>query len=124
MTGAPPPLYGAVMTLCALLLESLAEEAEPHAPLRRRLAEGGLRLVDEAALALAGFERGERLRAADAELLTLRAHLALAFELGVLGERRYLILAEHADDVGRQIGGWRKKVDRHTACRSTPAGLS
>lgn len=107
MNGSP--LYRATLALCGVLLEELAVE-HSHAPLRQRLAEGALRLVDHATLALAGFERRDRLHDLDMELRALRAHLHLAYELGVLEEETFLALAEQADSVGRQTGGWLKKL--------------
>lgn len=109
MTGSP--LYRDTLALCGVLLEELEREAG-YAALRRRLADGALRLLDEVALALAGFDRRERIEGADAELRALRAHLYLAFELEVLTEDAFLSLAEQADTVGRQVGGWLKKLRR------------
>jgi hypothetical protein len=105
------PLYRDTLALCGVLLEEL--EPEPrYAMLRERLAKGALRLVDEVALALSGFDRLEQLEGADAELQALRAHLHLAFELQLLDEEAFLTLAEQADAVGRQVGGWLKKLRR------------
>lgn len=99
------------LALCGILLQELEEE-DGYAALRHRLTDGALHLLDQVALALAGPARLERLEAADAELRTLRAHLHLAFELGVLEEDAFFALAEQADAVGRQVGGWLKKLRR------------
>lgn len=80
--------------------------------LRQRIAGGALRLLDHLSLALAGFDRRERLAAADAELQTLRSQLLLGVELEVIGEPTLLAFAERAEAIGRQIGGWRKKLER------------
>jgi hypothetical protein len=109
VTGSP--LYRDTLALCGVLLEELGREAGYDA-LRRRLAEGALRLLDEVSLALAGFDRRERIEEADAELRALRAHLHLAFELDVLAEDAFLSLAEQADAVGRQVGGWLRRLRR------------
>jgi len=105
------PLYRDVFALCGVLLEEMEREA-PHEPLRRRLGDGALRLLDDVTLAFADFGRRDRLEDADAELATLRSHLRLAYELEVLEEEMFLALADQADAVGRQIGGWLKKL-RH-----------
>lgn len=110
MSG-PAPIYRDTLVLCAGLLEE-TERGEHQVLLRRRIANGALRLLDHLSLALAGFDRRERLAAADAELQTLRSQLLLGWELEVIGEPALLAFAERAEAVGRQIGGWRKKLER------------
>jgi hypothetical protein len=105
------------MAVAGVLVEELRGN---DTALGRRLAEGVLRFVDHVTLAASGFDRGRRLSAADAELRTLRAHLLLAFELGLLGEETFLAVSEQADSIGRQLGGWRKKLERGPS----PADLS
>ncbi len=105
------PLYRDTFALCGVLLEEIEREA-PYQRLRRRLGDGALRLLDYVTLAFAGFGRLDRLEDADAELATLRTHLRLAYELEVLEEELFLALAAQADAVGRQIGGWLKKLRR------------
>ena len=107
MTGSP--LYRDAFAFCGVLLEEL-EEGERYPGLRRRLADGALRLLDHVALALAGYDRLDRVHDADLELQALRAHLHLAYELEVLDEKVFLAIAGQADTVGRQIGGWLKKL--------------
>ncbi len=105
------PLYRDAFALCGVLLEEVEREA-PYERLRRRLGDGALRLLDDVTLAFAGFGRRDRLEDADAELATLRTHLRMAYELEVFEEEMFLALAEQADAVGRQIGGWLKKIRR------------
>lgn len=111
------PLYRDTLALSGVLLEELAAESR-YGRLRRRLEEGSLRLLDRVSLALSGFDPQVRLEEADAELATLRAHLALAFELELLDEESFLALAEQADTIGRQIGGWSKKLAGKRAVRT------
>jgi 23S rRNA-intervening sequence protein len=112
MTGSP--LFRDTFALCGVVLEEVELEAG-FQDVRRRLGRGALRLLDDVTLAFAGFERQERLADADAELATLRVQLRLAYELEVLDEEMFLALAEQADRIGRQLGGWLKKL-----CRSGP----
>ena len=105
------PLYRDAFALCGVLLEEVEREA-PYERLRRRLCDGALRLLDDVTLAFAGFGRQDRLEDADAELATLRTHLRLAYELEVFEEEMFLALADQADAIGRQIGGWLKKLRR------------
>ncbi len=107
------PLYRDAFALCGVLLEELERETS-HQRLRRRLGDCALRLLDEVTLAFGNFGRRERLEDADAELAVLRTHLRLAYELEVLEEEMFLALAEQADAVGRQLGGWLKKL-RHAS---------
>lgn len=105
------PLHHDVVALAGVLLEEL-ETGRSFPGLRRRLADGALRLVDAVTLAVAGFDRADRLDAADAELRTLRTHIGLALDLGVVPEGLFLALAEQIDLVGRQIGGWLRALER------------
>lgn len=105
------PLYRDTLALCGVLLEDL-DGSVSFAALRWRLCDGALRLLDAVALALGGFERTEQLLAADAELRALRAQLHLAFELELLEPESFFTLAEQADLVGRQVGGWLAKLRR------------
>ncbi len=109
------PLYRDALALCGVLLEELEEErpgTEPFEVLRRGLGEGALDLLGDICLALSGLERLSALESADARLCVLRGRLQLGLELGLLGEELFLELAEQADTVGRQIGGWLKKERR------------
>jgi hypothetical protein len=106
-----PPLYRDTLALCGVLLEETGGVPR-HPALYRRLEEGALRLLDHVVLAIAGLDRLERVRDADLELRTLRAHLHLAYELDLLDEEVFLALAGQADAVGRQVGGWLKKLRR------------
>ncbi len=112
MKGAP--LYRDAFALCGVLLEELEREST-YQRLRRRLGDSALRLLDEVTLAFGDFGRRDRLEEADAELAVLRTQLRLAYELEVLEEDIFLALAEQADAVGRQLGGWLKKVRREPA---------
>lgn len=105
------PLYRDTFAFCGVLLEELEQEPG-HQPLCRHLGEGALRLLDDVTLAFDDFDRRSRLEDADAELSALRTHLRLAYELEVLEEEIFLALAEQADAVGRQLGGWLKKLRR------------
>lgn len=112
MRDAPAyPIYRDTVALAGVLLEDL-ERGRTVPVLRQRLAHGALRLVDAVTLAVAGFERADNLAGADAELRLLRTHLGLALDLGVLAEDAFLALAEQADRVGRQLGGWLRAVER------------
>jgi hypothetical protein len=117
MKGAP--IYGDTLALCGVLLLEVVEEGDRHRPLRARLSDGALRLLDQVTLAVGGFDRLDRLEAADAELRALRAHLLLALELGVIEEDDFLALAEQGEAISRQIGGWMKKLGRREAHAST-----
>jgi hypothetical protein len=110
------PLLRDTLALAGVLLEEL-ERTAGYDSLRRRLSEGVLRLLDHVTLALGGYHRASQVHAADAELRALRAHLLLAFELGLVGEELFVALGGQADAVGRQIGGWLKKLEAPSADR-------
>jgi len=109
MNGSP--LYRDTLALCGVLLQEI-DTVPGFAALRHRLAEGALRLLDEVSLAVAGYDRLERVQSADAELQALRSHLHLAFELALFDEETFLAVGEQTDAIGRQVGGWLKKLRR------------
>ena len=102
------PLHRDTVALSGVLLESL----DAADSLRDRLARVALDLVEDVTLAVAGNDdrRRERLEDADTGLRLLRTHLELSRSLGLFDEGDYLDLAEQADIVGRQIGGWLKSL--------------
>lgn len=91
--------------------------------IQRHLGEGGqvlataaaresLALLDALVFALKGIERAEQLVLADRHLIRLRMRLRLAQETGLLTERQLEYLLRLTDDIGRQLGGWQKQLDR------------
>ncbi len=108
MKGAP--IYRDTFSLCGVLLAEV-EAWAGHEALRRRLGQVALRLLEQVTLALGDRpDREHHLRGADLELRLLRTHSGLALELGLLEEDLYLDLVEQADLVGRQVGGWLRKL--------------
>lgn len=105
------PLHSDALALAAGLLDAI-DDAPRHRVLRDRIGRGALRLVDAVVLATTGIERLANLHHADAEVATLRAHLQLALELGLLPEDFVLDAAAVTDRIGRQLGGWLRKLDR------------
>ncbi len=104
------PLYDDTFALAGVLLEEL-EHGREHPELRRRVASGALALLDAVTLALGGFERHDRLVDADAELRTLRTQVRLARNLGMLTDESALAIAEQTESIGRQIGGWLRRLE-------------
>ena len=104
MTEAP--LFVQTLALAQWLLANFAGED----PLARRVHGNALDLLDHVVLALKGFGREEQVDEADRSAALLRVHLRLALELRRLDEDRYLYLAEEMDGIGRQIGGWQKRL--------------
>ena len=104
------PLYNDTFALCGAVLEDM-ERGGGHGVLRARISRGAIRLLDAVTLAVEGMDRHDRLLDADAELRTLRTHLQLARQLGVLDDEVRLALAEQTEGIGRQIGGWLRKLE-------------
>ena len=104
------PIHRDTVALAGVLLEELGEAGADA--VARHLSAHALALLDDVVLAVAGRDRRDRLEDADAGLLVLRTHLRLAHSLGLLEREVFLDLAEQADVVGRQIGGWLKRLRR------------
>ncbi len=69
-------------------------------------------LID--ANAVRGRIRGERLRAADAELLKLKLYLRLCNRWQWLSNGQYRHVSEMVAELGRLLGGWLKTVSTVT----------
>ena len=61
-------------------------------------------------LALKGFERDEQILRADEAATLLRAHLRLVHDCGGLPERQLVHVLGQLDEIGRQIGGWQRRL--------------
>lgn len=59
---------------------------------------------------LSKSEKFPILRKASAQLNLLRVYLRLAKEIKALDSKKYLILQEDIDEIGRMLGGWLKSV--------------
>jgi len=103
------PLFTDTFALCEWLLGRL--DAEPGV-LASTLCGNALALLEAVTLALKGYLREERLIEADERLLALRLQLRLAGATGRLSERQVLYALQCADGIGRQVGGWRRALER------------
>jgi hypothetical protein len=104
---APAPLFVHTFDLAAWVLGRFAERSDA---LSRELCAKALALLDLVTLALQDRERDLRLTDADELLVGLRLRLRLAGQLGRLDERQLMHALGLADSVGRQIGGWQKRL--------------
>ena len=102
------PLHRDTLALCGVLLEDLGESG--GSILRQRLAATALAVLEDVTLAISGRDRIERLEDADSGLQLFRTHLRLAHQAGYLDEASFMEFAGQADVVGRQMGGWLKKL--------------
>ena len=103
------PLFRDAYALAGTLTAEM-EQGVSFPALRTRLVQDALRVLDSIVLALAGVERPERLVDADADLRLLRVHMRLACDLELVDREFLLAVAEQADAIGRQIGGWRRQL--------------
>jgi hypothetical protein len=107
--GRRAPLFADTFALCEWLLGRL--DGEPGV-LAASVCRNALALLEAVALALKGQLREERLIEADERLVALRLQLRLAAATGRLSERQVLYALERADGIGRQVGGWRRALER------------
>ena len=101
------PLYVQTHDLARWLLQNLA----PSGPLEARVHEGALSLLDHVVLALKGFDRERNVDGADAATALLRTQLRLARDLDHIDDRQLLFLTRELDSIGRQIGGWLRRLE-------------
>lgn len=103
----PAPLFVHSFDLAVWVLGHFAERSDT---LSKELCAHTLALLDQVTLALQGRERDLHLEEADATLVRVRLRLRLAEALGYLDERQLMYALGLADTIGRQIGGWQKRL--------------
>lgn len=102
------PVFVDTFRLCNWLLGRL--EKHP-APLPRALCSNALRLLEYVALAIKHRDLDTRLEQADERLIVLRLQIRLAEERSYLSQDQTLFALDCADQIGRQIGGWMRKLE-------------
>lgn len=106
-TSPEAPLFGDAFALCEWLLGRLGDNDKVLARTICRIALG---LLADLTLALKGRGREARVEDADEQLITLRVQLRMARATGLLDEQQMLYALETVDNIGRQLGGWRRRL--------------
>ncbi len=101
------PILVDAMALAAWLLERLEGQ---QGVLAQRIGQQALELVEALVFGLRDWERARNLDRADERVITLRLHLRLAVEVGLLGEAAMMHALELLDSIGRQLGGWQRSM--------------
>ncbi len=101
------PLYTDTTALCEWLLRHFSEDQRS---LPQRICNTALDLLDAVVLALHDRHRHDQIEQADERLLALRTQLRLAAALGIFSDSQLLHILERADTIGRQLGGWRRRL--------------
>ncbi len=101
------PLFGDTFALCEWLLGRLDGNDKVLAQSICRIALG---LLSDMTLALKGRGRQVRVEDADEQLISLRVQLRMARATGLLDEQQMLYALEAVDNIGRQLGGWRRRL--------------
>jgi hypothetical protein len=83
-------------------------------PLGERIHRRALDLVEAVTLALKDFDREEQVERADVSTAQLRVLLRLALDVGQLREEQFVHVAGMLDGIGRQIGGWQRRLGEAT----------
>ena len=112
------PIFTASWDLCVWILTKT--RAQPHDVLAQELATEALRLLDAVTLALKNIDRASTLEEADLVLLRLRLRLRLAVEIDWLTDRQGQFALALADDIGRQLGGWQKRLKESSPTLASP----
>ena len=111
MSWRDAPLYVRVHDLCRdLLVRVESGPSAPHSVLRERIACDALGLLTSVSCALAFPEgRASQQALADEHTNNLKVLLRLARDLGVLPERGFRHVSTELVEIGRMIGGWRRR---------------
>ena len=87
------------------------EKGDTHAFQRQTVLETARRLLESVTLTLRGIDTLENAIRADETLALLRLHISLAGDLGLLTRRQHGHAVREMDEIGRQLGGWLKKLE-------------
>lgn len=104
------PLFVRSYDLYAWLLQRLDKHDAPSPHLRAAILGEARALLDAVVLALSRFDTTERAAVADEHAALLRVHLRMAADRGLVDTDQLLYCAGELDDIGRQLGGWRKRL--------------
>lgn len=107
MARKEAPIFADTFRLCEWTLGHF--DSQPGV-LARSLSALSLELYDTVSLALRGYERGEMLEDADRNLVKLRGQLRMACAVGLLHDQQLCYALELADQIGRQLGGWQRRI--------------
>lgn len=77
-------------------------------------------MLDLIVIANSSANKLEILQKLDMQLEKIKIHLRIAFDLKAISPGLFEILSKQLDDVGRQLGGWRKWAEKQS-CPSVPA---
>jgi hypothetical protein len=102
------PIFTAAYALARWTLSVLDTQS---GTLAARVCRDALAVLETLALALKDPDPDLQLEEADETLVRLRLGLRLAADIGLIEERQMLHGLGLADDVGRQLGGWRRSRD-------------
>lgn len=105
--AAQAPLFVDSLALCQWLC---AHQEALGAPLGPPILTLALELYQTLTLALKDRDRDARIEAADELLIRLRALLRLAVDCGRLNTDQYRHVLGQVDDIGRQLGAWRRSL--------------
>jgi hypothetical protein len=78
--------------------------------LAARIMEQGYVALEAVTLALKGFDRPDNVERADAAFALLRVYLRLAADQKLLRARQLTFVVGRLEELGRMVGGWRKKL--------------
>lgn len=102
------PLFADALSLAGWLTGRLGDDPRE---LSRAICRSAQALLEQLTLALKGRDRQRRLAEADVLVIRLQTQLRLAVVAGYLTEEQMLHALERLDQIGRQLGGWRRKLD-------------
>jgi len=105
--SAQAPLFVDALALNQWLLERFATAGHP---LEQRVIALGFDLLETLTLALKGREREARIEELDELLIRLRVLLRLAADSGRLRPEQYAYVLGCVDNIGRQLGAWRRSL--------------
>ncbi len=104
------PLFVDAYDLALTLGQQFDQPNDQPSHLAARIVATGFDLLEEITLALKGYEPEAHADSADERLAVLRVQLRLAMDLGLVERAKFLQTAEQIDTIGRQLGGWLKRL--------------
>jgi hypothetical protein len=112
------PLFSASVEALSLVLDLAGRFPRSVRPtLGQRLIDRALDVVEGVVALRYSRERDELFQRANLSLEQVRVLSRVAFERRLVSTRQFERLADQVDGVGRQLGGWRRSLEKESGAR-------
>lgn len=123
MTTSESPIFVRTYDLLLWLLPTVRKFPRDQRPgLGRAVEQAALALQEHLTAAALGSDPASDLQRADVDLALLRHRLRLCYDLRLISIGQYQHVSAQAAEIGRLLGGWRRRIQQTAASEGAAAG--